>query len=521
MLLVLSLGASLVALPQPPNDPTRYLFAEGRVVQVQIRLAPAAAQALGSEPRRYTTGTVELDGRVFSRVGVKLKGAAGSFRELDDRPGFTVHLGKFEPEQRFFGASRFHLNNCVQDESRLCEWLGSAIFAAAGQPAPRVVHARVRLDERDLGLYVLREAYDEAFLMRAFGHQNGNLYDGGFCQDIDAELEKDAGNGPDGGADRQALAELCDGIDTRRLPALERAIDVAAFVDFVALEAMLGHWDGYAQNANNYRLWLPTAGRAAFLPHGMDQLFGDPDASILAHPTVRVASAVMQQPALRQLYRARLRALLPLFAPDRLLPRVDALARRLQRELADDAGAAAAHADAVRDLRERLVARHASLLAQVDAAEPEPLALARGKPLVLRDLAEAADSEHIELVTDGSGEAAQLRLACKAEGREVQQGRFATQVLLGPGRYQLRCRLRATAVVPPPPDDDGNEQGGLRLWADGNPGERLIGTHDWRLMSVDFEQTAFQREVELAVELHAKAGRGLVQLQTLQLVRLE
>jgi len=58
------------------------------------------------------------------------------------------------------------------------------------------------------------------------------------------------------------------------------------------MEIMLAHWDGYAQNRNNYRVFHDfDSGRLVFLPHGLDQMFGVvADASGVQHhaPVARV-----------------------------------------------------------------------------------------------------------------------------------------------------------------------------------------------------------------------------------------
>jgi spore coat protein H len=522
-LLIAGLQVAAVPAQQPlaKNDPAAAFFASAPIVQVQILLPDAARQSLQKEARAYAEADLQLDGKLFARVGIKLKGAAGSFRELGERPGFTVHLGKFGGSERFHGLRRFHLNNGAQDESRLCEWLGHEVFTAAGLPAPRVAHAMVRLGHQPLGLYVFRESFDSGFLRRAFDSENGWLYDGGFCQDVDAELEQDAGEAKPDRRRLQELAELTRGIDTRRSTKLAAAVDLPHFLDFLALEAMLGHWDGYSRNANNYRLWLPSNGKAVFLPHGMDQLFGDSGASVLDHPTALVANAVLQQPAYRKRFRERLKAHVPLFAPARLQPKVTAIAARLEAELRPtDPGAADALAAAVRDLQERIAARHASLQAQVTQPEPKPEPVPFGTPLALKNWHPAAETEGIELEPNRSQGIATLRGRIGEASDEPRLGAFRTTVLLGPGRYELRGNVRCADVVPPPKDGDGREQGGVRLRADGNHSARLSGSTGWQAVACTFEVGEFQRTVELACELHGLQGTAWFRLDTLQLVRV-
>lgn len=502
-------------------DPARSFFAAMPVVKVHIALDAAARQSLRDEPRHYVAASLQIDDAKLERVGIKLKGAAGSFQQIDERPAFTVNLAKFGGEARCHGLLRFHLNNGAQDESRLCEWLGSEVFAAAGLPAPRVAHAIVWLDDTLLGLYVFREGFDAQFLQRAFGTEHGNLYDGGFCQDVDGELEKDGGDGPDDRSDLLALRELCDGVDQRRAARLVAAIDVPKFVDFTALEAMLCHWDGYAQNVNNYRLWLPVGGKAVFLPHGMDQLFGDAEASILDHPSAIVASAVLQVPASRRRYRDRLRALLPLFAPEKLRPRLEAVAAAVQRALRPiDAEAAGENATAVADLIGRVEARYANLVVQVRAPEPVPLLLAKGRSLPLKDWLPAAETDGVSLLRRDLQNVTALRTQLEGRSEAPRRGLWRTHVLLGPGHYELRATVRCLGVEPPADTDEGQANGGVVLRAGDACSERLRGDVPWRPLACAFAVDEFQRNVELVCDLEAFTGSVWFRVDSLQLFRV-
>ncbi|HEX5050254.1 MAG TPA: CotH kinase family protein [Planctomycetota bacterium] len=509
--------------PEPTDpDPARAFFAAGEVVHVEITLAETDRQHLRDKPREYVPATLCLDGKTaLPRGGVKLKGAAGSFREIDDRPAFTVNLGKFGEPHLLHGLRRFHLNNGVQDDSMLCEWLGHEVFAAAGLPAPRVAHAIVTLDGRCLGLYVLREAFDRQFLLRTFGTCHGNLYDGGFCQDIDSDLEKDSGDGPDDRSDLRALLAACRSDDAERAARLEAVVDIAAFVDFTAIEAMLAHWDGYSQNRNNFRLWCETApGRAHFLPHGMDQLLGEADASVLAHPSGIVASAVHREPAFRKLYRERLRALLPLMAPARWKGAIETLAARLQKELrAVDAAAAVQHAAAVRSLLGRLEARYKNLRVQVRAPEPKPLQFPGEKPIALKDWRSAAETDHVVLAKKGFQGVATLQIACQPGADEPRRAAWRTNVLLARGRYRLLATVRCDGIAVPP-QEDGEAGGGVRLAVDDARSERLSGRQNWQQLTCEFEVGEFQRTVELELGLLAKAGTAWFRLDSLQIARV-
>ncbi|HNQ88228.1 MAG TPA: CotH kinase family protein [Verrucomicrobiota bacterium] len=260
---------------RPALNPGDEIFREPTVLDFHIRLAPTNRQALRQRPRDYAAATVVVNGVEFTNVAVKLKGAAGSYRGLDDHPALTVSFAHFVENRRLFGLRRLHLNNSVQDPSYLNEYVGSELFRAAGVPTPRVAWAVVRLDGDSLGLYVLKEAFEKEFLRCHFTNPDGNLYDGGFVSDVDQELERDLGSGPADHSDLRALTAAARDDDAhRRWTNLQRVLDVECFARYAALSVMLGDWDGYPLNRNNYRVYFnPADGRAVFFPHGLDQLF--------------------------------------------------------------------------------------------------------------------------------------------------------------------------------------------------------------------------------------------------------
>lgn len=260
--------------PRPRLLPGGEIFDEPTLVQFRLDLPRASLRALREAPREYTPVTVSVNGVVFTNVGVKLKGAAGSFRPVDDRPALTLSFNRYVEGRRLFGLRRLHLNNSVQDPSYLNEYIGSELFRAAGIPTPRVAWATVSLNEEELGLYVLKEAFEKEFLRCFFVNANGNLYDGGFLNDIDRKLERDSGYGPTDHSDLTDLAAVAQIRDAgERWTRLQDALDVDRFATYAALSAMLVDWDGYALNRNNYRVYFnPEDGRAVFLPHGMDQI---------------------------------------------------------------------------------------------------------------------------------------------------------------------------------------------------------------------------------------------------------
>lgn len=321
---------------------------------------------------------VREGGLVYEHVAVHLKGAAGSFRPFDDKPALTLNFAKHVPGQRFHGYSKVSLNNSVQDPTYLCEAISRELFAAAGVPVPRVDHVTVLINGRDLGLYVLAEGWGRPFLRRHFTDADGNLYDGGFLQEITAALDTNSGRDRTDHAalDRLRAAAFEPDVATRS-ERLAAALDLDRFYSFLAMEIMTCHWDGYAMNRNNYRLFHDRErDRMVFLPHGLDQMFGvhrsSPTSPILPAMQGLVANAVLTLPGAPERLRERIAALRSeVFLPERLTNRVQALSRRLRPTLAAYAPEwAEAHDVHVAALCRRIVARAASISAQLAGEVP-------------------------------------------------------------------------------------------------------------------------------------------------------
>lgn len=489
-------------------DASDDFFKKGSIPQLRIEVSESELEKLRAADRTYVRATIRENRKtLYKDVGLKLKGAAGSYREWDDRPALTINSNKFHKGQTFHGLDKFHLNNSVQDETYIQEWLCEEICRAAGIPATRVTHARVWLNDRDVGLYVLKEGFDQTFLQRHFKDSTGNLYDGGFLQDVDAELEKDSGKGPDDRSDVIALLNACrEPIIEERWKRIDELLDIDAFVSFMAIELMMCHWDGYTQNRNNFRIYFdPADHKARFLPHGMDQMFGDPNASILDMPGAIVSSAVMQNPEWRARYRTRLNELLPLFSPPgKLNMRVDMLRRRLQPVLtAIDPQLAKDHAEHVRELKARITARAANLKEQVQQEDPKPPEFDENGRMFLPDWNAASESEDavIEVVELAEGKHA-YSILCGPSAQCVASWR--RRVLLGKGSYTFHATLNSKDIAEI--DDEKGSAAGLRI-SGASRTNKLSGTAESKKLEFDFVVEEDLREVELVAELRTTKGQ--------------
>lgn len=523
----LRLAAVLVACGAPrfAQDPGAGAapdwFETGRIPDLRLELAADDAERLQREPRQFVRARLQEDQLAAFDVGVKLKGSAGSFRDLADKPGLTIDVDRFETGREFHGLVKFYLNNAVQDGTYLHEDLAGELFRRAGLAAPRITHARVWLDGRDLGLYVLKEGYDRRFLERWFADAHGNLYDGGVNGEVHDDLDRDAGNGPLDRSDLKALAAACAlpaGVERRRR--IEACLDVDRFLTFMAAEVMIGHWDGYTLNPNNYRIYFPDRSRrGVFLIHGADQVFEDPQAELFAQPSGVVAVKVLEDPVWRDAYRQRVRQLLPLFHPPRsLIERIRQKAARLQAVAGTSMSAEFARelADAQLQLESRVVQR-ARFLASADAAEPTEVLAVPEPGVALATLPWRAQTEcdDVEL---GDGGEVETAFTIRAGDCGACVGSWRTTVFLDRGRYEFRAAMTTVDVVAAP--DEDNAGAGIRI-SGGHRSQVAQGSVTEEVVTFAFDVDQDRQRVVLVLELRASRGRVSFGKDALRLVRVE
>ena len=357
-LLLSSLGAALAA-----NPPGHELFNETAVRHFKINIEPAEWDKLKADNRTYVRASITVDGEAFKPVGVRLKGQ-GSFRPLEDKPSLAVKFDEFADGQKFCGLTKIMLNNSSQDRSYLSEYICTSLYRDAGVPVGRVTFARVELNERDLGFYVLIEAMNKTFLRQHFGNPNGPLYEA-YAKDIDRTLDQDSGATSDQSDVRRLVAAARSSVESR-MAALDAVLDVNNFLSSLAVCMLIAQHDSYALNRNNYRLYRePDSHRFTMIPHGIDGSFTRNTISLLPPADRVLTRAVLELPDGLERYKQRVTALYTnIFKVDVISNRVHAASSRLAAAARNEQERTNFLAQATRFIR-KVQERHANVTAQL------------------------------------------------------------------------------------------------------------------------------------------------------------
>ena len=365
------------------NEATRAAFFKStseKIPTINITIAPSPGAVkpltpLMTDPKKYVKASVNIGPYNFANVGIHLRGGLGSFRNVNDKAGFTLNMNKFGEKKDFFGMDKWALNNSAQDGSYLSLLVCNEMLRAAGVPAPRISHAIVNLNGMPKGFYCIQEGYDKDYLGIHFKNSDGNFYDGGFLKDIDQNIElvRTKADVKDWADLKAVTAAAREPDPVKRFERLEKLLDMDIFISGFCIQAILGDWDGYVFNRNNYRVYHdPKRDKVILLPSGLDQEFGNAEQGALVPPMKGLlATAVFNTPEGKARYLKRMDEInRTIMNTDPWFKALDLLQARLQPELAKvDAKAAADYPKQVDRIREFFRIRQKSIERQLKAAK--------------------------------------------------------------------------------------------------------------------------------------------------------
>ncbi len=317
------------------HDPSERVFSTARLVQVSVEMDPDDLYAMRREGRNFSAlaegcadgpsfypwtdfmATATIDGERLQRVGVRKKGYFGSL--LVTRPSIKIRFNQYVQRQHVSGVRRITLNNNRQDPSNILQCLAYRIFADAGVATPMCGFAQLTINGEDMGVYTTLETYDRDFLARHFPSGDGKLYEGQLSDFRANWIVTFENKLQDSFDERRELFELARALradDEDLLELVEPLVDIDAYISYWAAETLMGHWDGYNGNTNNFFVYLePTTKKFYFIPWGTDGVFGVSPFLPRPAPVSVNASAMLPYrlyglAEIRTRYFARLRELL-------------------------------------------------------------------------------------------------------------------------------------------------------------------------------------------------------------------
>ena len=268
---------------EAPDENGDTLFVTDKIHDIALSLPEASMDALRIDPRSYVPATWTHEGETL-QVGVRLKGNT-SFTWFDEKPALIVDFDFAVPDQRYRGVPSVYLQNMTWDPSMVHEHLAYWFFRQAQVPASRSAYTRLNIDGTSYGLYLLLEKQNSLFRKQWWDDRSGSVYEAGsFNHPCDLSDGSDSDPctcyeidrvGEDSFTDLQDLCLAARGLDADWQAAVAERVDWDVFLRAQASEMVVGHYDNYGWNINNYRLYHePTLGKFYWTPWSTDLAFG-------------------------------------------------------------------------------------------------------------------------------------------------------------------------------------------------------------------------------------------------------
>ncbi len=275
-------------IPQPAFN---WAFIQGEVASVHIDIDPDSLNLLlgdslyaAHEFMATVSYQSSLLNQTMDSIGFR---ARGNTSLASQKKSFKVDFNRFIAAQKFQGLEEMNLNGEHNDVSIMRTYLAQHLMRGAGVPSSRTSYIQLYVNNEYKGLYINLEHIDDEFLdLRFPGQANGNLWKCAYGADLNwwgsnptsyqdvYELKTNQDS-----ANFTALVHFIDVLNNTPASsfvcAIQEVMDVDLFLRTIALEILMGQWDGYAYNKNNYFLYQrENDGKMVYLSYDLDNTFG-------------------------------------------------------------------------------------------------------------------------------------------------------------------------------------------------------------------------------------------------------
>ena len=127
----------------------------------------------------YALCSVVIDGESYQDVAIRAKGntSLSQVKQYEnDRYSFKIEFDHYDDGKIYHGLDKLVLNNLIQDNTYMKDYLTFQMMRAAGADAPLCSYINITVNGENWGLYLAVEGVEESFLQRNYGNDYGELY---------------------------------------------------------------------------------------------------------------------------------------------------------------------------------------------------------------------------------------------------------------------------------------------------------------------------------------------------------
>ncbi|MBE6704354.1 MAG: hypothetical protein E7583_03745 [Ruminococcaceae bacterium] len=144
----------------------------------------------------YIECDVEIDGKLFDKVGIRPKGNSSLTSIHGDKLSFRFDFNHYIGGQTLYGLEQMVINNLQADATYMKDYIAYDLMEYMQVKAPLHTFAFVNLNGKPLGMYLAVEVYDTDYALRAFNDPSVNIYNvktSGIEQFVKAEIDPETG----------------------------------------------------------------------------------------------------------------------------------------------------------------------------------------------------------------------------------------------------------------------------------------------------------------------------------------
>jgi len=259
------------------------LFTLGEICTMNLEMPEETWQKIikKAADKNYYECTVTINGERFYNVAIRTKGASS----LDDvalmksnRYSFTLKLNKYQKGQDYHGLTKLLLNNNIWDATQMKDAVVYDMCRYIGLPAPLTNYARISVNGKFFGCYLMVEPVDKNFAHRNWPDEVSNIYKpyhnlaytGNNMEDY-AEIANYAKvKGGEASVQRvvEALKSVEEGKD------IDEHVDIESVMKYMALQTIVVNYDCMTGlNEQNYYL-REAEGKISLIPWDYNLAWG-------------------------------------------------------------------------------------------------------------------------------------------------------------------------------------------------------------------------------------------------------
>jgi len=273
-------------------------FLQNEVATVRITINPDSLAALldlsiYSEEKEYSA-QFKYESSNFNQtipaVGFRLRGNTSLYSQ---KKSFKISFNTFTPNGEWQGLEKMNLNGSHNDPSMIRAKLSWESIKNNGLPGSRSSFISLYINDEYRGLYSNIEHIDEVFASSYFdGTGDGNLYKCTYPSNLKfinnnpdsykfisgsrRAYELNTNNWLDDYSDLANFIKVLNQTEISELPcALEQIFNVDNYLKVAALDVLMGNWDNYIFNKNNFYLYHnQLTGQFEYIPYDLDNTWG-------------------------------------------------------------------------------------------------------------------------------------------------------------------------------------------------------------------------------------------------------